>query len=673
MEAPANHDELTRWLDAQGEITRRRLARLPGREKLMKRALDLELSTASVSNLRRIGDRLFYLKAERGVELKRLFVRDSAGERLLVDPQTLASDSAQHFSIDNYTPSPDGTLVAYNLAGGGGEITRVHVIDVASGRERGDVIEHIWGEFPVIWLPDSKRFFYTQMAPEAFADPHVDKLQRMRAFMHRLGEPTSRDVPVLGIDISPRVHFEPQEFPSVELALGSRWLIGQGSGARNERRVFAARVSELDGARTPWVNIADYGDEIEGIAVHGDDLYLLSTKDAPNRRILRVALDHPRLANARVVISESDDVIESFAVDAHALYVVLTHNGRSRLHRLDLTSGRSEDLALPFEGWIDTLVTDERQSGVVVRMEGWTREPSYFDYDAKTRAFADLHVAERGGADFSAIVADEVEVRSADGVRVPLSILHRAGLSKDHNRPTELFGYGAYGISMTPQYRAVTLAWLERGGVLAVAHVRGGGEKGNAWRLAGKGANKPNSIADFIACGQALVRDGWTTPTRLAAYSASAGGILVGRALTERPDLFAAAMIYAGDDNALRYLEASNGANQKAEMGTPDSEAGFRALLAMDAYQHVKAGVAYPAVMLGTGLNDGRVAPWMSAKLAAQLGWATASHRPVLMRVEHDEGHGVGSTRQQRVAMMVDMWSFFLEQFDDPEFRALTR
>ncbi len=197
----------------------------------------------------------------------------------------------------------------------------------------------------------------------------------------------------------------------------------------------------------------------------------------------------------------------------------------------------------------------------------------------------------------------------------------------------------------------------------------GGGEKGNAWRLAGKGVNKPNSIQDYIACAQYLIDNEYTSSSHLGAIGASAGGIVVGRAITERPDLFGSAAIWAGFLNALRYLEGSNGANQKAELGTPDTEAGARALLAMDAFYNIRAGVTYPAVMLATGLNDARVSPWISAKFGAELRWANAGKRPVWMRVERDEGHG-SSSRQQRVDMFADIWSFFLEEMGDPEFRA---
>jgi prolyl oligopeptidase len=266
------------------------------------------------------------------------------------------------------------------------------------------------------------------------------------------------------------------------------------------------------------------------------------------------------------------------------------------------------------------------------------------------------------------IVAEEVEATSADGTKVPLSILHRKDAALDGTHPTLLYAYGGYGSSQLPGFSASRVAWVERGGVYAIAHVRGGGEKGRRWQDDGSRDKKLTGVRDFIACAQYLVDTKYTSPQKLAAQGTSMGGVLVGRALTERPDLFAAVQLAVGIVNPLRILQAENGANQKGELGDPATEAGYRSIAEMDPYLHVKPGTTYPGVIFTIGLNDHRVAPWMTSKMAARLRAATTSKRPILIRVDTKAGHGIGSTREQGFAERADVWSFFLQTFGEPEF-----
>ena len=262
-----------------------------------------------------------------------------------------------------------------------------------------------------------------------------------------------------------------------------------------------------------------------------------------------------------------------------------------------------------------------------------------------------------------------MKVRAADGTLIPLSIIHKRGLRLDGNNPTLIHGYGSYGISQLPFYNPQLLAWYERGGVYAVAHVRGGGEYGEEWHRAGQKRSKPNTWRDFISCAEYLVEKKYTTPARLAGMGMSAGGILVGRAITERPDLFRAAVIGVGLTDMLRYETTANGVPNVAEFGSVKTREGFEALREMSAYHHVQAGADYPAVLLTTGINDPRVDPWLPAKMAARLQAATSSGKPVLLRVDYEGGHGVGLTRRQFAEEITDFMTFLLWQFGDPAFR----
>lgn len=668
MEQPAS-EELTAWMRAQGQYTARSLARIQGRDALHARIRELGEGTTLVTQVFPVAGRTFYFKLEAGDLARKLMVREADGsERVLLAPSA-GGDGAGHVSIDNFRPSFDGRYVAVNLAERGGELTRLRVMETDSGRMLPDVIERVWGEFNAEWLPDGSGFFYSQMDAGRFNDPSQDKLQGMRAYLHRLGRPVSEDVALLGHDVG-GVPFELPEFPIIIPTPGSRWVIGQGTGARPDIHVLVARLDDLVQGRARWTRLAAYEDEVEDVAVHGEDIFLLTRKGALNRRVLRVPAAKPVLASARVVVPEDQEVVLlEVATGADALYVREMRDGQARMRRLAYDARAvAAELPLPVEGWIASLQADPRVPGVTLPIEGWTRPSRYYTYDPGKRAFQDTGLASTSSADFSRIAVERVEVPSADGERVPLTLLHRQGLALDGTHPALIIGYGGYGYSLSPTFRPMFLAWLERGGVLAFAHVRGGGEKGPRWYLAGKGANKPKGIQDFIACAQHLTARGYTSAGRLAATGTSMGGVLVGRAMTERPDLFRSVALNVAALNTTRFHLGVNGANQRAELGTPDTPEGLRALVAMDAYLHVKPGVGYPAVIFNVGLNDGRVAPWHSAKMAARLQASTVSGRPVLLRVEEEAGHGVGSTQHQQYAQFADTWAFFLAQAGEAGF-----
>jgi prolyl oligopeptidase len=672
----AENAERDAWMRAHGAHAAAYLDAIPGRSLLLDRIRELGMATSASGGLQLAGGRTFFYQTGAGEQLAKLMVRGADGkDRVLLDPATLGSKGS-HASLNNFTPSPDGTRIAYNVSEGGSEISSIKVLEVDTGKHLNDVVPGIWGEFAASWLPDGSGFFYTRMA-EAPGEG-VDPMLNMVAKLHLLGDAIDKDVVVLGRDLAPAMTLGPEEFPIVAVAAGSPYVIALGVGARSEMRISIARLADVDrtgNGKTPWKTVAEYADSVENVVVHGERVYLQTFAGASNRKIVSVPAAKPVLAKARLEIAE-DPQSPLVAINGakDALYVRQMVAGRARLLRLPWP-GRNQKkavkpapIALPFDGWIDDLATDVAVTGAVFGMTGWTQPGAYYGYDPKTKEVEPIGLAVTTNADYTGIVAEEVEATSADGTKVPLSILRRGDLALDGSHPAIVNGYGGYGYSMTPSFSPTRLAWLERGGVFAVCHVRGGGEKGHDWQVDGTHEHKMNGIRDFIACGEYLVEKGYTAKSRLAATGGSMGGILVGRAVTERPDLFAAANIAVGMVNPLRMLEAENGANQKAELGDPETEAGFTSILAMDPYQHVESGTAYPAVIFTVGLNDRRVAPWMTAKMAARLQAATASDAPILVRIDEEAGHGVGSTRDQAFAERADVWAFFLTVAKDPEF-----
>jgi prolyl oligopeptidase len=656
----SHDDERLAWVRAQADHTADVLAHEPDRDKLFRRVKELGSHVSSVWNVQLEHDRLVYSKLPEGAQLAKLVTRDAKGaERTLVDPELLGSEG-HHASLNAYSLSPDGKLVAYVIAFGGGEVGELHVMDVATGKDLADVIPRIWGEGSANWLPDGKRFFYTQMAPPAQG---ADPMTGMVARLHVLGRPADADVTVLGRSPDSTLPMAAEEWPGVWQPLDSSWVVASIGGARSEARIAIAKLSELDvtgASKTPWRMVAGYADGVDWAVPHGDRLYLRTFNGAPNRKLISVPLAHPDLAHARIEIGEDPDApMQSLSNARDAIYLTVSVNGRARLLRWPW-HGAPLPVALREDVWLDDLTTSELRDGVVFDIQTWLSPGAYHAFDPKTGKVTPFGLASTSDASFADIVAEEVEVGDA---KVPLTILRKRDLVADGSHPTIVSGYGAYGVSQSPSFNPMRLAWLEQGGVLAIAHVRGGGEKGRRWQDDGSREHKLNGVHDLIACVEYLVAQKWTTPGRLGTEGGSAGGILIGRAITERPDLFAAARIAVGMVNPTRIMVMENGANQKGEIGDPDTEAGFKSILAMDAYQHVKPRTAYPAVLFTIGLNDHRVTPWQTAKMAARMLAATTSGKPILVRVEGDAGHGIGSTRDQAYAERADVWSFMLAQF----------
>jgi prolyl oligopeptidase len=362
--------------------------------------------------------------------------------------------------------------------------------------------------------------------------------------------------------------------------------------------------------------------------------------------------------------------VQSLSAAKDALYIGLADAGYSRVLRIGYKRAKSEALPLPKQGSGQVVASNPLTDGIFVTVATWTSRGGIYAYDPAKKTFTDTNLRPRGKFDeVAGYEFEEVKAPSWDGTLIPLSIIHKAGLALDGTNPTLMSGYGAYGISSNVNFDPIRLAWLERGGILAYAHVRGGGEYGSQWHLAGQKLNKPNTWKDFIACGEYLVNHHYTSSARLAGQGGSAGGILIGRAMTERPDLFGAAVINVGCTDLIRMETTPNGVPNIPEFGSTATEDGFRGLLEMSALHHVNDEIAYPAVLLAHGINDPRVDPWMSAKMTARLQAATSSRRPVLFRVNYEAGHGIGSTKAQTQAERADTWAFLLWQFGMKDFQ----
>jgi prolyl oligopeptidase len=524
------------------------------------------------------------------------------------------------------------------------------------------------------WLPDGKSFVYSRRRQTPADAPAAEGYKFTQAFQHRLGADPTDDRLVFANGAAGSPAMAEMDFPAVILPLNSRWAIGQVKhGDETDLTLYATSQESLGSPDVRWTKVCDRTDLTTEYAVHGDAIFLRTAHEAPGFKIVRTSLAAPDYRTAAVVVPTSrEQVVDSLAVAQDALYVGVLIGVPNRILRVPYdVDAKPEMLDLPPEEPAAQVVTARADlPGVYVATRSWTRAGKIYDYQPESQKLTDTELLPLGKFDVPEwLTSTEVMATSHDDVQVPLSIIHRRDIRLNGSNPTLLSGYGAYGFPISMHFRPVNLAWLEQGGVLAFAHVRGGGAFGKQWHHAGRKLTKPNTWKDFIACAEYLIRTGYTSSAKLAGQGGSAGGILIGRSITDRPDLFAAAYIAVGCTDMLRFETTTNGPPNVPEFGTTSKKDEFGGLLEMSTLHHIHDGTEYPAVLLTHGINDPRVEPWMSAKTTARLQAASVSGKPVLFRVDYHAGHGIGSTRSQRHAEQADTWAFMLWQFGASAFQ----
>ena len=665
MENPQDAD-WEPFMKSQAAYTRNVLDAIPGRKALYERTSKLsgDLPIARTPQPT-AGGRLFYEMRPQGASQFKLYMREGAAsrERLLIDPSTLRGPGDVHVSLDWWSASPDGDRVVYGLSPAGSENSVLHVLEVDSGIVLPERIDRTQYASPS-WLPDGRGFFFNRLAEGVklgAQDYYLDSV----AWLHRVGTEPKDDLRILARSQYPDVVIERTDFPGIFADPSSRHVLaGIFGGVRRENPLYTATIDDVVAGRPRWRKVCDVADEVTGFTFRGDELYLQTTRDTPNAKVVKTSMTAPDLGGAQVVVPEGPLVIEALAAARDGVYVRDLNGGYTSLRRLG-NDGRLQAIKLPFEGSINSMATDTLQDGAWLLGTSWLLPFTVFRHDPAANSTVAVPLAPPSAIDTAPYEAIRTFAVARDGTKVPLSIVARKGLKRDGRNPTLVNAYGSYQISMSPYFNARGIAFLEQGGVLAYAHVRGGGEYGKRWWKAGQKIAKPNTWRDLISCCEELVKAGWTSPRRLTIQGGSAGGITVGRAVTERPDLFAAVISNVGVSNALRAEFSQNGPPNIEEFGSVTDRAGFVGLKQMDAYHAVRDGVRYPAMLLTTGMTDPRVEPWQVAKMAARMqAVVTALQRgdrnPVLLRVEFAAGHGLGSTRDQADAQRADEYAFAL-------------
>ena len=660
--------ETQTWFKGQGEAARSVLDRIEGRDAIAKR-LD-ELAQAQGDSLRDLrsmpGDRLYYLKRGRGESQLKLVMRQgtTGAERVLVDPTAISKRTGVPHAVNYYQPSWDGRYVAYGMSAGGSEDASLYVLEVASGRVVGKPWPRVH-ETPVHWLPDGRSLTFTQLPALKPGAPATDTYKDSVTLLWRVGAAAPK--PVFGPKVTRNLGLDRLDVAELITVSGSRWVVARTTDTTvPEGKLFVAPLATLGKPGTPWRRIGSEADKVVDIALQGDALYVMAQAGAPRRRVLKIDLNCCDLAQASVVAAEpKDGVLESFALTPTAVVAEVRLGTAVALRRFERGDTAGRNLPPPATGAAWLVASPAHHSeALLYGFSGWAEPSRWYrlDGDRSAEVVLGQRAVPPGLPDLQ---VTDVSFPSHDGVRVPMTVLHRKGLALDGKNPVLLEGYGAYGFSMTASFSIADMAWIERGGVVAYLNPRGSGVYGDDWHRAGFKGTKSNTWKDGIAAARWLIAQGYGSARTMGISGTSAGGIFVGRATTEAPELFAAAIYNVGMLDTIRSEESANGATNVSEFGSVKDAAEFKALLEMSTYNNIKDGTAYPGVLLVHGMNDPRVDVWESGKTAARLQAAakTANNdKPVLLRLDMQAGHGVGSTLAQRQAMNADMQSFLLWQ-----------
>jgi prolyl oligopeptidase len=641
------------WMKAQGAYTRSVLDAIKPLAHLKTEVAKLSASFGLIQGYVLFGGRAFYEERAPGSDNFDLVVSDSGGMRKIVDVAALrAANGGKPFAINYFLASPDGGKVAVGISEGGSEDAVLTVYDAVSGTKIAGPIDR--AQFgATAWSDDSQILYFVRLKKLAPNDPPTDKYKDTTADAWNL---KSEPVAVLGSTVGHGPAFKPAEFPAIVLSVGSPVATALSiNGVQNELAMWVAPAAKVSDPKVNWTPFITRDDDVTSVDMRGSEIFLLSHKDSPTFKVLSVQAGQPLSSASVAVPARPDRVIEGIHVGSDALYVLARHGAYSQLLRIPTGTKTIEEVSLPFEGHIDEAFSDPRASGLAITLSSWVVPSTLYAYHPSNKSFTDLKIGAHGDIDSSNYVVSDLDAKARDGVMVPLSLVQ----PKDAKgaQITIIEAYGSYGISELADFSVRRAAAMRRGITYGVCHVRGGGELGEAWRLGGKDAKKHNTWDDLIACSEFLIARGTTTKDKLFIMGGSAGGITMGRSLTERPDLFAGVIDLVPAGNTLRAEFSPNGPPNVPEFGTITTEAGFKNLYEMDTIRHVKKGMQYPAVMVTTGLNDPRVASWEPAQVAATL-QASGTTKPVLLRIDEEAGHGVGSTKTQTDTLTADWIAF---------------
>lgn len=654
LENPAAPETLA-WVEAENTIAEQYLAAIPVRETLRARLTAL-WNYPKYSAPCKKGRHYFYSKNDGLQNQSVLYRQENLQDQsfVVIDPNTLSEDGTTALVTQSF--SKDGSLLTYGLSQHGSDLQELHIRQVESGVEYAEVIK--WGRFPsVAWLRDKSGFFYNRL-PEPGTVPPEDQSNYSQVYWHALGTPQSED----------RLVFERPDFKelsfSPSMSYDEKYLLLYVWHGTDPKNRFYYRRSDSDG---PFMRLLDEADaSYEFIGNDGPIFYFQTTLDAPCSRIITIDSEHPERANWRELIPQQDDVIAFALIVHHQFVITYLHDAHHEMKIFDMDGRFERDIHLPALGSIVEISGEPEDTEMFLSFTSYLYPSTIYRYDFADGSLTLYHAAELD-FDASAYETRQVFYHSQDGTRIPMFLTHKKGLELNGNNPTLLYGYGGFNLSMTPGFSVPVLAWLEHGGVYAVANLRGGGEYGEAWHLAGTLEHKQNVFDDFIAAAEWLIANKYTRVSRLAIQGGSNGGLLVAACMVQRPDLFGAVICQVPVIDMLRYHKFTVGRYWVTDYGNAEANPeDFKFMYAYSPLHNVKAGVDYPVTLILAADTDDRVVPAHAKKFAATLQAANGGGNPILLRIEMKAGHGLGKPTTKLIEERSDIWAFLFERFGMP-------
>ena len=645
--------ETVAWVDAQAKLTGDFLAKLPRRTALLERMK--KLADYDKNGLpSKVAGRLFYpRKTGLQGQAVQYWREDAPGaeEKVLLDPNLLSRDGT--VALTGYDLTEDGKWMAYGLSEAGSDWERWKVREVATGKDLEDEIR--WVKFSrAAWSKKGDGFYYSRYAEPVKGQELKEQNLNQKLYFHRIGEPQSKDVLVYERPDQPKWGLHGGETED-----GKYLIISVSLGTKDENAVFYRDLSE--GPQAPVVELLPKFDaDYSLVGTVGDRFYFLTTKGAPNKRVIAMDVKRPGAEHWKLIIPESELVITGAHFLGGKWIIERMKDAHDGITVYDAAGKPLSGIPLPNFGSAGGFGGHQDDVETFYTVTGFDTPGTIYRYDTRT---GESRVHQKTEMDFDAagVEVSQVFFRSRDGTQVPIFLFHKKGLVKDGNNPVLLYGYGGFNISLTPAFSPSRLAWLEMGGVYAQVTLRGGGEYGQAWHEAGMKGRKQNVFDDCIGAAEFLVREQWTKPSRLALQGGSNGGLLVGAVINQRPDLFAAALPQLGVMDMLRFHKFTIGWAWQEEYGSPDEAADFLVLRSYSPLHNIKAGGSWPAVMVMTGDHDDRVFPAHSFKYAAELQHLRPAGAPVLLRVDRRAGHGAGKPTVKALEETADAYAFLAE------------
>ncbi|OLD00243.1 MAG: S9 family peptidase [Gemmatimonadetes bacterium 13_1_40CM_3_70_8] len=643
------------WIEAENRITESYLAQIPQRDAIRRRLTQLWNYPKYGAPFHKVG-RYFFFKND-GLQNQSVLYKQAslvADAEVLLDPNVLSSDGT--VALSTLALSEDGRLLAYGTSASGSDWEEFHVRDIATARDRADHLR--WIKFSgASWTHDGRGFFYSRY-PEA-ADKALTSVNRFqKVYYHRLGTAQARDVLVYERPDQPDWGFGAAVTDDGRYVVMNVWL---GTDRRNRVHYLDLRSAtrpRVTGAVTRLLDDFDAGYGF--IGNDGPVFYFLTDLDAPKKRVIAIDTRQPERARWREIIPQGEDVLEGVQIIHDVFVAHYMHDAHSRLRLFALDGRFLKDVALPTLGAVASISGERKDDAMFYAFTSFLYPTTIFRYDF-TEGTSSVFKAPAIDFDPSGYETKQVFYTSKDGTRVPMFITHKQGIKLDGSNPTYLYGYGGFDISLTPSFSVSVLAWLELGGVYAMPNLRGGGEYGEEWHQAGMHEKKQNVFDDFLAAAEYLIAQGYTTPAKLAVGGGSNGGLLVGAAITQRPELFGAALPAVGVMDMLRFHKFTIGWAWVTEYGSADSAAQFPYLYKYSPLHNLKAGARYPATLITTADHDDRVVPGHSFKFAAALQAAQAGPAPVLIEIETKAGHGAGKPTSKVIEEQADRWAFLVK------------